>query len=75
VVRTFEDEQAADPVHVDAVDADAVTFISSVGVALLLQCAAAGPAGGPVLRRSSPRLDRILELTQLAQAFRRPPEP
>ena len=72
VVNAFEDEQGSEPVPVDAIDAGAVTYIASVGVALLLRWAAAGSAGGPVLRRSSPRLDRILELTQLTEVFRRP---
>ena len=74
-VSGFEDEQGAAPVPVDAIDAGAVTFIASVGVALLLRRAAVGPAGGPVLRRSSPRLDRVLELNRLTEVFRRPPEP
>ena len=74
-VSGFEDEQGAAPVPVDAIDAGAVTFIAAVGVALLLRYAAVGPAGGPVLRRSSPRLDRVLELIRLTEVFRRPPEP
>ena len=74
VVGAFEAEQPQ-PVPVDAVDAGAVTFIASVGVALLLRWVEAGPSGGPVLRRSSPRLDRFLELTRLTEVFRRPSPP
>ncbi|NYJ08071.1 STAS domain-containing protein [Petropleomorpha daqingensis] len=75
VVTAFDEEQGSDPVPVDAIDAGEVTFIASVGVALLLRWVEAGPPGGPVLRRSSPRLDRFLELTRLTDVFRRPPEP
>jgi anti-anti-sigma regulatory factor len=48
---------------VAAIDAGAVTFISSAGVALMLRCAhAASTDGRPVLLRRSARcVDRVLQ--------------
>ena len=73
VVREFEEAQGSAPVSVDAIDAGAVTYIGSIGLALLLRWAT--PAGGPLPLRSSPQLDRVLELTQLAGLFQRTPGP
>ena len=52
-----------EPVPVAAIDAGAVTFISSAGVALMLRWAQAASTGGrPVLLRRSARcVDRVLQ--------------
>ena len=72
VVAAYEDEHGAQPEPIDAVDAEAVTYISSRGIAFLLQWADAAP-NAPVLRRSSRQLDRMLQLSGLTEVFQRPP--
>jgi anti-anti-sigma factor len=73
VVAAYEREHGDQPVPIDAVDAGAVTFIASRGVALLLRCVEAS-ARAPVLRRSSPQLERLLQLAGLTEVFHRPPD-
>jgi anti-anti-sigma factor len=67
VVAAFEQVHGAMPVPVAHIDAAAVTFIGSAGLALLLRWVdVAAAAGQPLtLRRSSARLDRLLRLTGL----------
>jgi ABC-type transporter Mla MlaB component len=71
VVAAYEDEHGAQPEAIDAVDAGTVSYISSKGVAFLLQWADAAP-GAPVLRHSSRQLDRMLQLSGLGAVFQRP---
>ena len=67
VVQEFKDRQGREPVVVDAIDAGAVTFISSAGLALMLLCWEASVAAGrrPVLRASYRAVDRLLEMSSL----------
>jgi anti-anti-sigma regulatory factor len=60
-----------EPVPVAAIDAGAVTFISSAGVALMLRWAqAASTDGRPVLLRRSARcVDRVLQQMGLHAQF------
>ena len=46
VVQDFKDRQGREPVVVDAIDAGAVTFISSTGIAIMLRCLEASKAAG-----------------------------
>lgn len=73
-VEAFNSRVGCNPSPVDVIDAQAVTFIGSVGVALMLRWVKASTEAGapPVLRRSSPALDRVLKLTHLDEAIRRP---
>ncbi|MGZ6838905.1 MAG: STAS domain-containing protein [Frankiaceae bacterium] len=73
VVQEFRDRQGREPLVVDAIDAGAVTFISSTGIAIILRCLEASKAAGraAVLRASSPRVDRVLQLSGMEGAFRR----
>lgn len=75
VVQEFKDRQGREPMVVDAIDAGAVTFISSTGVAVMLRCLEASRAAGreAVLRASSARVDRVLQLSGMDAAFRREP--
>jgi anti-anti-sigma factor len=59
------------PAPVAAIDAGAVTFISSAGVALMLRWAQAAATGGrPVLLRRSARcVDRVLQQMGLDAQF------
>jgi anti-anti-sigma factor len=65
VVQAFEAATAMQPSAVDALDAGAVTFMSAVGVGLMLRCTVESEARGrpAVLRRSSRTVDRLLALT------------
>ena len=69
------DRSTADPDHqpvpVAAIDAGAVTFISSAGVALMLRWADAARTGGRpvVLRRSARCVDRVLQQMGLDTQF------
>ena len=73
VVQAFRDRQGREPLVVDAIDAGAVTFISSTGIALMLRCVESSRAAGrtTVLRASSPRVDQVLQLSGMDGAFRR----
>jgi anti-anti-sigma factor len=74
VVVAFESAQRAEAVVVDAIDAGAVTFISSRGIAVMLLSAEASRAAGrvPVLRASSHQVDRLLRMSGIEDVFRRP---
>jgi anti-anti-sigma factor len=74
VATRFTSAQGRQRVVVDVIDAGAVTFISSSGLALLLLCAEASAAAGraPVLRASSRPVDRALQLAGIDTVFRRP---
>jgi anti-anti-sigma factor len=73
VVAQFRALRGAEPVVVDEIDAAAVTFISSTGVAVMLRCAEASVAAGrsPVLRASSPVVDRVLQISAIDHRFPR----
>jgi anti-anti-sigma regulatory factor len=75
VVEWFHDGQRRRPVIVDAIDAGAATFICSTALALMLRSVEESRAAdrSPVLRASSPIVDRVLQLAGLAAAFARPP--
>jgi anti-anti-sigma factor len=76
VVAAFQEAQRAEPVVVDAIDAAAVTFISSTGVAVMLLSVEASLAAGrsPVLRASSHVVDRLLRMSGIEHVFPRPPD-
>lgn len=68
VVARFEEEQGRVPPAVDAIDAAAVSFLSSRGIALLVRCSEAAVAAGrepPALRSASRVTTRVLELAGL----------
>ena len=71
VVARFTGNPDHEPVPVAAIDAGAVTFISSAGVALMLRWAQASSTGGrPVLLRRSARcVDRGLQQMGLDAQF------
>jgi anti-anti-sigma factor len=73
VATGFTRSQGRDRVAVDAIDAGAVSFISSSGLALMLVCVEASVAAGrhPVLRASSHQVDRALELAGIDSVFPR----
>jgi anti-anti-sigma regulatory factor len=77
VVARFRAQQGSEPVVVDAIDAAAVTFISSTGVAVMLRCVEASAAAGrtPVLRSSSHVVDQVLEMFLPDRRFARPDVP
>ena len=74
VVVAFESSQRAEAVVVDAIDAGAVTFMSSRGVAVMLLTVEASRAAGrsPVLRASSHPVDRLLQMSGIEDVFQRP---
>jgi anti-anti-sigma factor len=74
VVVAFESAQRAEAVVVDAIDAGAVTFISSRGIAVMLLSVEASRAAGrvPVLRASSHQVDRLLRMSGIDDVFQRP---
>jgi anti-anti-sigma factor len=74
VATEFKLSQGRDRVAVDAIDAGAVTFISSSGLALMLVCVEVSQAAGrrPVLRASSRPVDRALQLAGIDSVFPRP---
>ena len=74
VATRFTSSQGRQRVAVDAIDAGAVTFISSSGLALLLLCAEASRAAGrhPVLRAASRQVDRALRMAGIDSVFPRP---
>jgi anti-anti-sigma factor len=76
VVERFKDEHGRDLPIVDAIDAGAVSFISSTGLAVMLRCSEATVAAGrerPVLRSASQATNRVLELSGLDSALLRQP--
>ena len=74
VVASFEAAQRPVPVVVDAIDAAEVTFISSRGVAVMVLAVEASLATGrsPVLRASTPVVDRMLRMSGIDDLLRRP---
>jgi anti-anti-sigma regulatory factor len=74
VATQFTRSQGRDRVPVDAIDAGAVSFISSSGIALMLVCVEASLAAGrhPVLRAASHQVDRALRLAGIDSLFSRP---
>ncbi len=74
VVALFEAAQRPEPVVVDAIDAAEVTFISSRGVAVMVLAVEASHAAGrfPVLRASTPVVDRMLRMSGVDDLLRRP---
>jgi anti-anti-sigma factor len=74
VATAFTRSQGRDRVAVDAIDAGAVSFISSSGLALMLMSAEASIAAGrnPVLRAASHPVARALQLAGMDSFFPRP---
>lgn len=74
VATVFTRSQGRDRVAVDEIDAGAVSFISSSGLALMLVCVEASLAAGrrPVLRAASRAVDRALQLAGIDSVFPRP---
>jgi anti-anti-sigma factor len=74
VATEFTRGQGRDRVAVDVIDAGAVSFISSSGLALMLVCVEASRAAGrsPVLRATSRVVDRALQLAGIDGVFARP---
>jgi anti-anti-sigma factor len=74
VAAQFTSAQGRDRVAVDAIDAGAVSFISSSGLALLLLCVEASLAAGRpvVLRAASHQVERALRLAGIDGLFPRP---
>jgi anti-anti-sigma regulatory factor len=74
VATGFTRSQGRDRVAVDAIDAGAVSFISSSGLALMLVCVEVSLAAGrhPVLRAASHAVDRALRLAGIDSLFPRP---
>jgi anti-anti-sigma factor len=71
VVARFTADPAHHPAPVAAIDAGAVTFLSSAGVALMLRWAQTASTGGQpvVLRRSARCVDRVLQQMGLDAHF------
>lgn len=68
VVARFQQQQGREPPAVDAIDAGAVSFLSSRGIAVLVRCAEAAVAAGrqpPALLSASPVTTRVLDLAGL----------
>ena len=73
VATGFTRSQGRDRVAVDAIDAGAVSFVSSSGLALMLVCVEVSLAAGrrPVLRAASRAVDRALQLAGIDSLFPR----
>ena len=74
VATEFTRAQGRERVAVDAIDAGAVSFISSSGIALMLVCVEVSHASGrpAVLRATSRVVDRALQLAGIDSVFPRP---
>src|SRR4029453_880321 len=74
VATRFTSSQGRERVAVDEIDAGAVTFISSSGLALMLIYVEASLAAGrhPMLRAASRPVDRALQLAGIGSVFQRP---
>ena len=74
VATEFTRAQGRERVAVDAIDAGAVSFVSSSALALMLGCLEASLAAGrrPVLRAASRAVDRALQLAGIDSLFPRP---
>jgi len=73
-VADFEGRQGRLPVVVDAIDAGAVTFLGSAGLAVMVRYAEAAAADGrpPVLQAASGQVDRLVRAAGLDTYFVRP---
>ena len=73
VVADFEGRQGRRPVVVDAIDAGAVTFLGSAGLAVMVRYAAAAAAVDrfPVLRAASAPVDRLIQAAGMQTYFLR----
>ncbi len=76
VATQFTRAQGRERVTVDAIDAGAVTFISSSGLALMILSVEASLRAGrhPVLRAASHQVDRALRQAGVESVFPRPQE-
>jgi anti-anti-sigma factor len=74
VATRFRSSQGRERVAVDAIDAGAVTFISSSGLALMLLCVEASRVAGrhPMLRAASRPVERALRMAGIDSVFPRP---
>ena len=72
-VARFRQMQGSEPVVVDALDADGVSFISSTGLAVMILCMEASLEAGrrPVLRASSHAVDRLVRMFGMDDLFPR----
>jgi anti-anti-sigma factor len=70
-VAEFEARQGRLPVVVDALDAGAVSFLGSAGLAVMVRYAEAAAAAGraPVLRAASGQVDRLLSVAGMGTYF------
>ena len=76
VVTRFRNEHGREFPVVDVIDAGAVSFISSTGLAVMLRCSDAAVAAGherPVLGSASHMTERVLQLAGLDASFPRRP--
>jgi anti-anti-sigma factor len=73
VVAEYESRQGSLPVVVDAIDAGAVSFLGSAGLAVMVRYAEAGSADGrrPVLRAASAPVDQLLRVAGMETYFAR----
>jgi anti-anti-sigma factor len=74
VVAEYESRQGRLPVVVDVIDAGAVSFLGSAGLAVMVRYAEAGTAVGrrPVLRAASAPVDQLLRVAGMETYFARP---
>jgi anti-anti-sigma factor len=75
-VAEYESRQGRIPVVVDMIDAGAVSFLGSAGLAVMVRCAeiaAAADGRRPVLRAASGPVERLLRAAGLETYFPRPP--
>lgn len=73
-VAEFERRQGRFPVVVHAIDAGAVSFLSSAGLAVMVRCcaeAAAAVGRRPVLRAASAPVDQLLRAAGIESYFPR----
>src|SRR3954447_25957293 len=72
--RCFRGPQGSSPVVVGAIDAGAVSFLGSAGLAVMVRYAEAGAAAGrrPVLRAASGPVDHLLRLAGMDPSSPRP---
>src|SRR3954452_14031020 len=73
-VAEFRGRQGSIPVVVDVIDAGAVSFLGSAGLAVMVRYAEAGTVAGRrlVLRAASGPVDRLLRLAGMESVFSRP---
>jgi anti-anti-sigma factor len=73
VVAEYASRQGELPVVVDVIDAGAVSFLGSAGLAVMVRCVEAAAAVGrrPILRAASGPVDRLLRVAGLETYFPR----